>query len=298
VHPGSIRLTDDGGVLLVDWLDDQGSHHSRYGIEWLRENAYAVNRADVLPPPNDVSLVELRAADLADAIRQTEACLDLLRKQGMALVRGAGTDTEALITAFEAAGLRLTATHFGRIEDLRTDNTTNQNTDQLGYTDAPVALHTDQPFLDEPPRYQLLHCMQAADEGGESYLVDGHQAAAYLRSLDRPAFAMLSTIPVRFHRRQKAFQRLVISPVIELRGEEIFRVRSSYFTMAPHLVPFDQMEHWYRSYNRFATLVAEPRHQYRFALRSGDFLIYDNFRMLHARTGFRGSRWVRGIYFD
>ena len=31
-------------------------------------------------------------------------------------------------------------THFGRIEDLRTDNTTNQNTDQLGYTDAAINL--------------------------------------------------------------------------------------------------------------------------------------------------------------
>lgn len=29
-------------------------------------------------------------------------------------------------------------THFGRIEDLRKDNSTNQNNDQLGYTDAEV----------------------------------------------------------------------------------------------------------------------------------------------------------------
>ena len=42
-------------------------------------------------------------------------------------------------------------THFGRIEDLRTDNTTNQNTDQLGYTDAAINLHTDQPYIADPP---------------------------------------------------------------------------------------------------------------------------------------------------
>ncbi len=46
-------------------------------------------------------------------------------------------------------------THFGRIEDLRTDNTTNQNTDQLGYTDAAINLHTDQPFIADPPG--ILH---------------------------------------------------------------------------------------------------------------------------------------------
>lgn len=42
-------------------------------------------------------------------------------------------------------------THFGRIEDLRTDNTTNKNNDQLGYTDAAINLHTDQPFIADPP---------------------------------------------------------------------------------------------------------------------------------------------------
>ena len=34
------------------------------------------------------------------------------------------------------------------------------------------------------------------------------------------------------------------------------------------------------------------------ALSPGDFLLYDNHRILHGRTAFRGARWVRGIYFD
>jgi gamma-butyrobetaine dioxygenase len=109
---------------------------------------------------------------------------------------------------------------------------------------------------------------------------------------------MLTRIPVHFHRRQKQFERLQVSPIIELRDGEIFRIRSSYFTMAPHRVPFAEMEQWYRAYNRFTDVANEPGHQYRFRLHVGDFLMYDNFRMLHARTGFVGSRWVRGIYFN
>ena len=35
-----------------------------------------------------------------------------------------------------------------------------------------------------------------------------------------------------------------------------------------------------------------------FRLEAGDFLLYDNWRMLHARTSFTGARWVRGVYFD
>jgi hypothetical protein len=58
--------------------------------------------------------------------------------------------------AHAAGGWKVVPTHFGRIEDLRTDNTTNKNTDQLGYTDAAVDLHTDQPFIAKPPRFQCV----------------------------------------------------------------------------------------------------------------------------------------------
>ena len=46
-----------------------------------------------------------------------------------------------------AEASRSARSHFGRIEDLRPDNTTNKNTDQLGYTNAGVDLHTDQTYL-------------------------------------------------------------------------------------------------------------------------------------------------------
>jgi gamma-butyrobetaine dioxygenase len=104
-------------------------------------------------------------------------------------------------------------------------------------------------------------------------------------------------VPVRFHRRQKAFESLVVAPILDFSGAT-FRIRSSYFTMDPYDRPFDEMEDWYRAYDRFAELVRHRGHQMRVTLEPGDFLVYDNHRMLHARTGFRGPRWVRGIYFD
>ena len=284
--------------MVVEWNEDGHTHRSTYALEWLREHAYALNRIAVSPPPNDLSQLEVRAAALTQSARLREVCAGVLDWHGAVVVRGAGRDTEAIIDHLVGGGWRVIETHFGRIEDLRTDNTTNQNTDQLGYTDAPVDLHTDQPFLDQPPRLQMLHCMRPADAGGDNFLVDGHQAARYLRSLDAHAFQLLTTIPVRFHRKQKQFERLVIAPIIEMRGAAVFRIRSSYFTMAPHHVAFEQMEQWYRAYNRFAALTRDPRHQYRLLLQAGDFLLYDNHRMLHARTGFCGARWVRGVYFS
>ena len=189
-------------------------------------------------------------------------------------------------------------THFGRIEDLRTDNSTNTNTDQLGYTDAPIDLHTDQPFLETPPRMQLLQCIRPAATGGDSYLVDGLAAARHLRSLDAAAYGLLTTTPVRFHRKQKGFEKILDAPLLSGDDEATFQVRWSYFTLAPYRLPFDRMEAWYRAHDLFARLVRAPQNQYRFALAAGDFVLYDNFRLMHARTAFRGARWLRGIYFD
>lgn len=176
----------DGDALVVRWAND--GRESRYALHWLAENAYA--RSRVVPPiPSDVKAIELsRGANL----RATAArALALLDQHGAAVVRRRSGETsppehetESLIDAFAAEGLRVIGTHFGRIEDLRTDKTTNANTDQLGYTSSAVDLHTDQPFLESPPRVQLLQSIRAAERGGENYLVDARAAADRLAAED------------------------------------------------------------------------------------------------------------------
>lgn len=297
IRPRFVELSEDGQKLEVVWDRERPGHESVYSIPWLREHAYAVDLPEVLPPPSALAPVEVFSKTLTQE-QLIATCIQRLDSHGLILVRGYHEDTESLISLFEHANYRVRTTHFGRIEDLRTDNTTNQNTDQLGYTDAAIQLHTDQPFIDHPPRYQLLHCQTPAHHGGESFLVDALQAARYLQHTDTPTFLRLTTTPVRFHRKQKAFESLNVSPILTMNGTTGFQVRYSYFTMAPHRRPFGEMEAWYRAYNRFATLVRDRRYQYRFRLEAGDFVLYDNFRMLHARTGFSGPRWVKGVYFD
>ena len=288
----------DGDALRIEWLHDR--RVSSYSLAWLHEHAYAVDRSYVEPPSSDVTRLEIARGGRSIA-ELVPAIIERIDREGAVVVRGRGadpeTETEAWIDALGDKALRVIETHFGRIEDLRTDNTTNANTDQLGYTDAAVDLHTDQPFLDHPPRYQLLQAIRAADAGGDSLIADARAAYRYLESIDAEAAELLRTVEIRFHRKQKAFEREVRSPLITVDGDRFF-VRSSYFTMAPHRLPFERMEAWYRAYDRFVRLVRDPRHHYRFVLAPGDVLLYDNHRVLHGRTAFRGARWVRGIYFD
>jgi alpha-ketoglutarate-dependent taurine dioxygenase len=305
IRPRSVGLDEGRRAVLVTW-DEPSGRQSKYDLEWLRAHAYAPSRVAVPPPPSDVARVTLDARRFASPAALADACLSLLRRDGLCVVRGSAAafgrapedDTEPLIEAFSAAGLSIVGTHFGRVEDLRTDNTTNQNTDQLGYTDAGIDLHTDQPFLDAPPRYQLLQCIRTADEGGESFLCDALAAARFLASIDAAAFERLTTFPARFHRKQRSFERASVSPILTMDGPHGFVARYSYFTLAPFDAAFAEMEAWYRAYGRFAAIVRDPRHQLRFRLEPGDFVIYDNHRMLHGRTAFKGARWLRGVYFD
>lgn len=307
--PDDLRATAAsiaGDALSVTFSD--GSTSS-YPLAWLAEEAYARGQAPIARPPSNAADYTIDPpATLAGVV---SACIQRVQRDGFIVVRGgkgplAGSPeavTEPLIAEFEKAGLPIVETHFGRIEDLRPDNTTNKNTDQLGYTNSAVNLHTDQPFIDKPPRYQLLQSIiPAADGGGENFVVDALAAARYLAATDAHDYELLTTVPVRFHRKQKAFNSLVIAPILQVEGPLAnptkFQVRYSYFTMAPHQVPFAKMTDWYRAYDRFARLCRDERNQLRVGLAAGDFLLYDNHRFMHARTGFAGSRWVRGIYFD
>ncbi len=277
------------GELVVTWPEGLVSH---YALSWLLDHAYSVNLAEVtLPRTDPESLTWHGPFDPQGVLRRVES-------DGASIVRGWGEDTEQLIARFESVGLRVRETHFGRIEDLQTDTTTNKNTDQLGYTNEATELHTDQPYLEEPPRFQLLQSVRTADQGGESLLASGAHVAAYVKASSRQDYELLTTIPVVFHRTQQHFEKRLEARLITEERNGRVRIRLSYFTLAPFRYPFDVTRDWYRAYRRLVGLARSTYFQYRFLLRPGDFVIYDNLRMLHGRTSFTGPRWVRGIYFD
>ena len=306
VAPTDARVDAASGDLVVTW--DGGATVARYTPAWLREVAYGRVDPGVAPPPSDAARFTVDAEAIGDLRAVVAEALARVRRDGLVIVRGGARRptpveaTEPLIEAFLAAGLTVRETHFGRIEDLRPDNTTNANNDQLGYTDAPIDLHTDQPFIDDPPRFQLLQGVVPATEGGENAFVDAFLAARWLRAHEEADHALLATTPVRLHRKQKAFESIVDAPTLYYPGgwddPAGFRVRYSYFTLAPFRVPFARMAAFYRAFDRFARLVRDPRNQVVARLEAGDFVLYDNHRVLHARKPFRGPRWVRGIYFD
>ncbi|KAJ2850017.1 hypothetical protein IWW36_002202 [Coemansia brasiliensis] len=296
-------------------------HVSVFPLDWLRSNAYAINRKQTHDlPPHDVNLVTVNYQEIVAKYSNHEApakltpegtayyksqLYDKLSRYGVAVIRNRGSDTEEIIYDFIDPSADVIATHFGRIEHLRTGNTENSNNDQLGYTNLPVRLHTDQCYAETVPGFQFLHCIRPADAGGENYFVHAESAANYLKTeVSRRAYDLLTTVPVRFDRKQSKFQALHIDPILRLSdnaaGErKLEQVRYSYFTQGPqNSVSFADMREWYEALQIWDKLLYRDDFQIKADLKAGDVVIYDNLKVLHARNGFTGARHMAGVYLS
>lgn len=122
----------------------------------------------------------------------------------------------------------------------------------------PAPLHTDsQLYRGRPANWQVLGCVRAAKQGGESLIADAHAAA--FTNLDR-LFREERTFPFVFGD--------VRATTFAAVGEELI------FTHSPRLDPFG---------------VAAQLPVERITLRAGELLIVDNHRCAHGRTAFQDT---------
>ena len=79
---------------------------------------------------------------------------------------------------------------------------------------------------------------------------------------------------------------------------EVMAFRCNERTMAPLDIPADLIEPVYAALRTIFGLVYEPAMKVEFQLQSGEALVFDNQRVLHARTAFAGRRHIRQCHVD
>lgn len=219
----------------------------------------------------------------------TELALD-----GYLLLTEAGTEERTVLRIAESFGFVRT-TNYGPLFDVRVE----ESPTNLAFTSRAIAPHTDNPYRDPLPTLQLLHCLHNTTEGGETGLVDGFAAAAALREADAEAFATLSTTPIGY-----AFDHAGLRthlPIIGVdSGRRVREIRFNNRSMRVPRLPAEHAARFYEAYRRLAALLNEPTARLHLTLRPGDCLVFDNTRLLHARTAFAssGGRHLQGAYAD
>lgn len=299
ITAAGVEMEDRG--LRLRWPD---GHLSRFDAGWLRDHSYRTEHREArrwrstpwpadgrdFPPSFDYQSV----MDRDDVLL---AWLRSVRDTGVALLRGVPTRPgEALRVADRVAFAQ--QTNFGLLFDVRSKPDPTSN----AYTALALEVHTDLPHHDDPPGYQLFHCLINEPPGGDSVIVDGFALARDLRAADAEAFRLLTTLPVAFRYQDERHDHRVQSPLIALddRGE-VATVRFAPNVVAPLDVPFELMTAMRAAYQSFLTMARDPRRQVRFRLAPGDLMTNDNRRVLHGRTAFDprlGDRHLQGCYLE
>ncbi|MFD7983296.1 TauD/TfdA family dioxygenase [Kitasatospora indigofera] len=305
-----VERDERDGRLAVLWSD---GHRSRYPLEWLdaedtggtggtgdgRSEAgkrlwAAADFAAGLPEAD-------WAAYLADPAERA-AVLGAVLRSGFAVLRGVPAVEGQVLDVARTFGY-VRETNYGRLFDVRVEADPNN----LAFTSAAIAPHSDNPYRDPVPTLQLLHCLDNSAVGGDSGLVDGFRAAAQLRAEDPAAFAVLTRTLVPFVFRDRATELRADRPLIEL--DALGRIREVRFnnrSISTLRLPAAELDAFYAAYRRFAAVTLRPELRLDFRLGPGDCLVFDNVRLLHARTAFEppagdgtgGSRHLQGCYAD
>ncbi|HEY6295045.1 MAG TPA: TauD/TfdA family dioxygenase [Streptosporangiaceae bacterium] len=237
-------------------------------------------------------------AEPAERIRGLAAVMDL----GFVLLHDVPVEPGTVLQVAATFGY-VRETNYGALFDVRVEPAPGN----LAYTSREILPHTDNPYRDPVPTIQLLHCLRAAGDGGDTGLVDGFAAARDLRAADRGSFDVLTRTSASFGYSDNGTELRASQPLIQLspRGR-IREVRFNNRSAQPLRLPYDDVTAFYAAYRRWAELLAQPERQLDLRLAPGDCLIFDNTRILHARTAFSlaagaaGSqgRHLQGCYAD
>ncbi|KAI0321522.1 Clavaminate synthase-like protein [Amylostereum chailletii] len=317
---GGVRTAAEG--VHVDW---KGGHSSFYPTEFLSRHASPTNLASF---HHDVRRTTWKANDFVstphkitwDALQTDRGMLDAitqLLRYGLLFVEGVpNEETDHAKCGAHELALKfapLKHTFYGHLWDVK--NMINSR--NIAYTNLYLGFHMDMQYFETPPTFQILHCIRNRVEGGTSLFADALGAAERLRAEDPAAFNVLTSTPVNFHyindghhvhRTHPTFQLSTFpDPITGQYAVEHINYAPPF--QAP--LPSDTPPALYDALAKFSELLDDEAATFKYGLREKDAVIFNNRRVLHARTSFSegedfmgqdgqptANRWLIGCYFD
>ena len=220
--------------------------------------------------------------------------LVLVARYGFAIVDGTpptAEATEALVR--RVAYVRETI--FGRFWEF-TDDLSKADT---AYTNLELLSHTDGTYSHDAPGLQLLHCLHFDGTGGQSTQVDGFRIAAELREHAPQHAEVLRNVAIPGQYLGDGSHLLSARPVLRHdHTGELVQVSYNHADRAPFLLPHDEMVAVYDALRAFDDLANDPAMQWRHTLAPGEAMLFDNWRVLHGRAAYTGSRRLCGAYLN
>jgi len=169
-------------------------------------------------------------------------------------------------------------------------------------------------YFQNPPRYQILHCLRNRVEGGKSIFVDGLHAALQMHQTLPADFGRLVKSPVNFHYINDGHHLHCEHRTIELEHKADISPNAVSIKCLNYSPPFQAplpastSSSFFSALKKFAALLDAPERRFEYLLREGDAVVFDNRRILHGRTSFADTgadaaegetnRWLKGCYLE
>jgi gamma-butyrobetaine dioxygenase len=326
---GSLKVLEDGS-LEVSWANDMApgrssEHVSTYSLSLLHTAVSGRAPYPYVLPAREIWDAgyfdkESRLREISYAFWMEDGPLFAeafrnLSLWGLVVIRGVPQTADAVERVASRLG-HLQGTLYGSTWDV----VSKPQAENVAYTNEFLCLHQDLMYLREPPRIQVLHCLENGCLGGDSLFSDGIRAAHELRIRHPHAYQALTEVPVDFHYAKGGHywhksHVAIIKPSGSLPTSSPYFVRWSPPFQAPFWTavrvgnlesPFGVraghlVEDWQEAAKLFNKTAQDPANMVQFRLQPGDCVVFDNWRVLHGRRAFdtaSGSRHLRGAYVE
>ncbi|KAJ5223009.1 uncharacterized protein N7469_009249 [Penicillium citrinum] len=181
----------------------------------------------------------------------------------------------------------------------------------VAYTNQFLGFHMDLLYMNEPPGYQLLHCLENSCEGGESLFADSFRAASIMRKQFPSEYKTLTKRLFGFEYMHNDHIYSNVRPLFEL-DKMTDRIRNVNYSPpfqspVPKYMNADgasnhvNFKAWRQALKTFTRLLESNSSVFQLKLNPGECVIFANRRIVHARNQFNtasGSRWLAGAYVD
>ncbi|KAG6448110.1 trimethyllysine dioxygenase, mitochondrial [Manduca sexta] len=294
-----VKVEYDKNQLIVKWSDE---HESAYKSDFLSQFDYKTWKESRRLKPIlwrgqkvNEKITKIHVDEFLKSVEGQRSVFQSLLDYGVALIEGVKPSLEATEIVCKALG-GVQHTIFGGMWQF----TTKAVHADTAYTNLPLAVHNDNTYFTEAAGLQILHCIEhTSGIGGETILVDGFYGANCLKEDHPEDFEFLTMFDVEAEYIEEGHHHTFAAPVIQIdkKTQDLKQIRFNvYDRSAMAFSSNEECKLYYRSLRNLSRYYEDPLSQWQFKLTPGTVMVMDNFRVLHGRTGFSGTRVLCGSY--
>ncbi len=288
-------ILENGKSLSILWSDLNSA--IKYSHDFLRENIFSqkTNASNLkLWKSDDINVKTFIDYELATSKKGFKIFLKKLYDYGFCVIKDCKKELNTVEKIAKKIGY-VRQSIFGGLWSFES----NENMADSAYTSEELRPHTDATYSNDAPGLQLLLCCHYNAQGGESIMVDGFKIADVIKKEHKDLFDILSTVEVPGNYVGDGVFLESKRPIFKLNSnKEIVQVSFNNYDRAAFRLENDLMIKFYEAIKKFDLMANHHDFQWKYVLKPGELLIFNNWRILHGRKAFKGSRKMSGCYIN